>query len=54
VELRLTEKKDVEGVGMKSFSLVMTSMPAKDKGEEIAEAVKGLKGSPRNISSKKE
>lgn len=29
VELRLTEKKDVEGVGMKSFSLVMSSAPAK-------------------------
>ena len=28
VELRLTEKKEVEGVGMKYFSLVMTSDPA--------------------------
>ncbi len=44
VELQLTEKKDVEGVGMKTFSLVMTSQPKKGPAEDTKEPGKGQSG----------
>ena len=55
VELRLTEKKEVEGVGMKSFSLVMSSVPAKTDGEDTRSSGKGnIPGTGNKLPSLKE